>query len=306
VPKGGHVTQQEIDHAADAAGIDRILFCNLIRQESGGQTSIVSKAGAIGPGQLMPDTARALGVNPNDPLQNLKGSARYLRQQLDKFKSPRLAAAAYNAGPGAVEKYGGVPPYAETQHYVSVVTHGVGKGHSMSSEGQAAGARAGTQTTVDRRQLAMNLIRGDNGQPAQPGVAAPTPQDRLANLEQLRHHDILGFAVGARALKEQELAAQAAQPGSDPAPTQVPTTTTAPTPSSKPGGDRTTGPVTITGPNPGRIVGEVRSFMGEIAGVLGHGIAGSDGTGHSKLKVNGNVSEHFTGHASDIPVAASG
>ena len=75
----------------------------------------------MGLAQLMPDTARALGVDPTDPGQNLDGGARYLRRQYDTFGTWDLALAAYNAGPGAVEQYGGIPPYAETQNYVRVI-----------------------------------------------------------------------------------------------------------------------------------------------------------------------------------------
>lgn len=77
-----------------------------------------SHVGAIGLGQLMPATARALGVDPNDPKQNLHGSARYLLTQMERFRSKELALAAYNAGPEAVEQYGGIPPYRETQGHV--------------------------------------------------------------------------------------------------------------------------------------------------------------------------------------------
>lgn len=81
----------------------------------------VSPRGALGLGQLMPGTALELGVNPLDPAQNLSGAARYLRLQYDTFGDWDLALAAYNAGPGAVRRYGGVPPYAETERYVREV-----------------------------------------------------------------------------------------------------------------------------------------------------------------------------------------
>ena len=71
--------------------------------------------------QLMPATARALGVDPRDPEANIAGGAHYLRQMADRFGDWRLALAAYNAGPGAVARWGGVPPYAETRAYVSAV-----------------------------------------------------------------------------------------------------------------------------------------------------------------------------------------
>ncbi|MGJ8557120.1 MAG: lytic transglycosylase domain-containing protein, partial [Sulfitobacter geojensis] len=98
-----------------------ILFRANIEIESAYRQSAVSSAGAIGLGQLMPATARDLGVDPRDPLQNLDGSARYLAMMLELFGSPQLALAAYNAGPDAVRQYSGIPPYRETQNHVARV-----------------------------------------------------------------------------------------------------------------------------------------------------------------------------------------
>jgi soluble lytic murein transglycosylase-like protein len=114
----------EIDAAAQRNGIDPALLRGLIRQESNFDPTARSSAGAIGLTQLMPATAAGLGVaNPADPVQNIEGGAKYLRQQLDRFGGDvSKALAAYNAGPGAVQRYGGVPPYAETQAYVQRVT----------------------------------------------------------------------------------------------------------------------------------------------------------------------------------------
>ncbi|MBF9044984.1 transglycosylase SLT domain-containing protein [Rhodobacterales bacterium HKCCE4037] len=107
--------------AARRHGIPEDIFLRLVQQESGWNLEAVSHAGAIGLAQLMPDTAVLLGVDPTDPVANLDGGARYLAQQFRRFGNWRLALAAYNAGPEAVEAHDGVPPYAETQHYVRVI-----------------------------------------------------------------------------------------------------------------------------------------------------------------------------------------
>jgi soluble lytic murein transglycosylase-like protein len=113
-----------IPHARAAArkhGIPEDLFLRLVQQESGWNPNARSHKGAMGLAQLMPGTAAKLGVNPNDPVQNLNGGARYLRMMYNEFGNWKLALAAYNAGPGAVAKYGGVPPYQETRNYVRVI-----------------------------------------------------------------------------------------------------------------------------------------------------------------------------------------
>jgi transglycosylase-like protein with SLT domain len=108
-----------IDAAAARHNVDPALLDALVKTESDYDPTCRSNAGAMGLTQLMPDTAKSLGVNdPFDPTQSLNGGAAYLRQMLDKFGSVEKALAAYNAGPGAVIKAGGIPPYAETQNYV--------------------------------------------------------------------------------------------------------------------------------------------------------------------------------------------
>lgn len=112
------------DHIAATAsrhGLDPNLLTALVHQESGFRADARSGAGAIGLTQLMPATARELGVDPTDPLANLDGGARYLRQQLDRFRSVPLALAAYNAGPGRVAASGGIPAISETRRYVANV-----------------------------------------------------------------------------------------------------------------------------------------------------------------------------------------
>ncbi|MDI3328964.1 MAG: lytic transglycosylase domain-containing protein [Alicyclobacillaceae bacterium] len=104
-------------------GLDPALLRAVMAVESGGNPSARSPAGALGLMQLMPSTARSLGVDPLDPAQNLDGGARYLRDLLARFRGDVvLALAAYNAGPAAVERHGGIPPYPETREYVRRVT----------------------------------------------------------------------------------------------------------------------------------------------------------------------------------------
>ncbi|MEX5720714.1 NlpC/P60 family protein [Geodermatophilus maliterrae] len=103
-------------------GVDPALLAAVAKVESGFDSSAVSSAGATGLMQFMPATARGLGVDPSDPASSIDGAARYLRQLTDRFGSTDLALAAYNAGPGAVARAGGIPPYAETQSYVRKVT----------------------------------------------------------------------------------------------------------------------------------------------------------------------------------------
>lgn len=126
-PRYGYMGQYRgkfLGMARDAArrhNVPEDLFLRLVQQESNWQANAKSHKGAIGLAQLMPGTARALGVNPYDPYENLEGGARYLSQQYRTFGTWRLALAAYNAGPGAVQKHGGVPPFKETRNYVRVI-----------------------------------------------------------------------------------------------------------------------------------------------------------------------------------------
>ncbi|ADB73734.1 lytic transglycosylase domain-containing protein [Geodermatophilus obscurus] len=107
--------------AGSRHGVDPALLAAVAQQESGFNASAVSPAGAQGLMQFMPATARGLGVDPFDPASAVDGAARYLADLTEQFGSTELGLAAYNAGPGTVRRYGGIPPYAETQNYVRSV-----------------------------------------------------------------------------------------------------------------------------------------------------------------------------------------
>lgn len=163
--------QAEADKAANRYGINPGIYRALVGQESRWKTNARSPVGATGLTQLMPDTARSVGVtNPLDPVQSLNGGAKYLKQQLNRFGGDyRKALAAYNAGPGAVQKYGGVPPYAETQNYVKTIMGNAGSAATSPSRSPSSGTGTGTSTvtttttpSVDnsglRKQLVANYL----------------------------------------------------------------------------------------------------------------------------------------------------
>lgn len=130
--------QTEARQAAIRHGINPALFTAQIKQESGFNPKARSKSGAIGIAQIMPSTARAWRVNPHDPKQALNAAAKamssyvrtYKKQGHDTLAAQKLALAAYNAGPGAVKKHKGIPPYKETQNYVKRIMKAIRKDRS--------------------------------------------------------------------------------------------------------------------------------------------------------------------------------
>ena len=121
-PTSGHSMPHLIARTARTYGLDPALLQAVAWQESRGNMRAVSVKGALGVMQLMPATAAELNVDPTDVEDNIRGGAIYLRRQLDRFGgSVPLALAAYNAGPGAVDRFGGIPPFRETQNYVAMI-----------------------------------------------------------------------------------------------------------------------------------------------------------------------------------------
>jgi soluble lytic murein transglycosylase-like protein len=139
-----------IEAAAARNGLNPAVLDGLIQQESGFDPSATSSAGALGLTQLMPGTAASLGVTePLNPAQSIEGGARFLGQLMREFGGNVAdALAAYNAGPGAVQQYGGVPPYAETQQYVTKVLNDAAAYSQSNDETASAAATSTTGATL--------------------------------------------------------------------------------------------------------------------------------------------------------------
>ncbi len=127
------------EQASAKTGVSVALLASIAKAESGFDPAALSSAGAEGIMQLMPGTASSLGVNPYDPVQAVVGAGQFLAGLIGKFGSVPLAVAAYNAGPGAVEQYGGIPPYSQTQSYVKEVM-----GYLSQAVNAAQGGSAGS------------------------------------------------------------------------------------------------------------------------------------------------------------------
>jgi hypothetical protein len=164
----GSNTYDSLIYASAAKyGVDPLLVKAVIKQESGGKQYksngqvLTSSAGAIGIMQLMPGTAKGLGVDPYDVAQNIDGGVKLLSQNIKGFGSIPLALAAYNAGGGAVKKYGGIPPYAETQNYVkSIMSIYQGGDFSLPPADGSTSAATSTDGTATETSFAQGLFGG--------------------------------------------------------------------------------------------------------------------------------------------------
>jgi hypothetical protein len=313
--------------AARSAGVPPDLFVALVRQESGGRNVTNPRSGATGPTQLMPGTARGLGVDPHNFQQNLLGGARYLKQQLHTFGgNVDKALAAYNAGPGAVQQYGGIPPYAETRNYVRSIKNMVGHpvtvgrnvrtgsvspvGTSSSPAGPSAlGLTADTSSGVDVSSLLTMLGQQQRKQaPTSGGLPAPafTAQAAMPGGYQ-------ALASGGGPAPKQDLGALLSlvqTQGSTGQPTgtgavsgAAPPLPAIQAPRSSSGRD---GRVSVAaGANrPGAPINPaVTSFVRGVAGLYGQPLTIGTGTNHNRLTINGTESDHWTGNGADIPLA---
>jgi hypothetical protein len=167
--------QAHLIREAERLQIPLELAVAMLHQESAGREDALSPAGAYGYMQLMPGTARELGVDMSDPLQNITGGLTYIRQQMSKFGSLPLALAAYNAGPGAVSEYGGIPPYAETQDYVKKILGRVGLDENAAPTGQSRGVFG---ALPERAQARIQGVR-EAFAPTPEGEPAPGVMGRL-------------------------------------------------------------------------------------------------------------------------------
>jgi hypothetical protein len=175
-------------------GIDPDLMLRLIQQESSGNPKAQSDKGAFGYMQLMPATAKELGVDRTDPVDNMRGGARYLRQQLDEFRTVPLALAAYNAGPTITRKYGAIPPFKETINYVSRITGIPMTDPSLGQTQSQAAAALGVvrpiarpadlrDPRVSQEDQILALLQQSMPQEMQPAPQQPQPQQNPNPIE---------------------------------------------------------------------------------------------------------------------------
>lgn len=272
------------DAAAHQYNIPPGILKALISHESGWRPGVVSPAGAVGLGQFMPETARGLGINPRDPRQSIFGAAKYLRSQIDTFGGKiELGLAAYNAGAGAVHKYGGIPPFTETQNYVKNIMRDAGNYHGGGGGGGSAPAG-----------------------PLSPGFTLETPNApdlagvAMANLSQISSQgghvdplESLGNLVNAIAAAGSTTSHVSGEsPNGD-------------TSNMSPSGDWSKFVRLASGADRGGVHthAQVKQFVGELGSMLGHPLTITTGTNHNRMTVNGNVSAHWDGFAGDIAMS---
>lgn len=167
----GHKYESEINAAAQEFDLPPNLLAAMMKKESGGNPNAVSSKGATGLMQLMPGTAEEMGVTDiSNPAQNIRGGARYMRQMLDKYGDLPTALAAYNAGPGNVDKYGGVPPFGETQDYVKTIMANFDTGEKF----YGRNAQSVSDTILNHWRAKANAEKGTTNENVDQGVRNET------------------------------------------------------------------------------------------------------------------------------------
>lgn len=304
----------QLDRLATLAGkkygLPPSLIRAVIQQESGGDPNIGSGAGAQGLMQLMPGTARGLGVTDvHNPLQNVMGGAKYLKSQLQQFGSIPLALAAYNAGPGAVSKYSGVPPYAETQNYVKNV-------QALEDQYSNLGGGGGS----DIQPPTMPAVGQPVSAPGAPGAQSPIANPLQGAIDALQHPSMLASQL-------QKIGGASARIGKSlESPLMLPTRITNPQPapgpqnpdSLEPGTENWTMPDgtdqapkgwqkwVILGSGADRSGATTQTpvleFAAKIGKMYGSPLTIGTGTNHNQyVQGTHRESQHWTGHAADIP-----
>lgn len=272
-------------------------FVPQINQESGFNPNARSGAGAIGIAQIMPDTARGWGVDPNDPKAALEAAARNMAKYVKQYGSERNALIAYNAGPARV----GGPLPKETQDYLRIIMGDHGSTQApdatrasfdATSSGSIPGVTQASPGTPSVYDVIARYRDATQLQPLQGGYGLQGIQNP---------YDPVASSKKTQGMVDQILAMR--QPAASPVDT---TSGGAGVGTSAFMGGTATGPgghVKIIGGDPGRLKPGVVSFAEKLAGRLGRTLEIDSGASHSKYTVNGNISEHYTGDATDIPMS---
>lgn len=301
--------------ARDAArrhGVPESVFVAQIQQESGFQPHIGSPAGAQGIAQIMPGTARAWGVDPNDPVAALDAAAKNMGRYIRKY-GVEGALRAYNAGEGAIKASHG---YGETNNYVKTIL-----GHAGPGASRAPAPRRGSP--------GGGLL--DAGMPAREVTTKPVTESvsgfDQAGYDQAKRRQLLGNMIAKHNPRSSLLklgllqtaepdrssfqtTSEVTTPGQKYELPGLPATSAAAAPSSSGaprlgGGKAGHGKVSIFGGSPGRLKPTVVSFAKQVAAIYGKPLALNSGATHSKMTATGSVSQHYTGEATDIPASGA-
>lgn len=256
-------------------GLDPKIFVRQIEAESGFNPTARSPVGALGVAQIMPATARGWGVNPLNPRQALDAAAKNMAAYVKEYGSYENALRAYNAGPGAIEASKG---YAETNAYVQKILGGVDPGRLTSAKGDKGPRTRITKGTLPKTEVDIDSALIDS-------VMAHS-KNRAQDI--MRRLDSGAYNVTVPGTKPQKVTV----PGDEPR---------------KRGDSKYTGEGKFTtfGADPSRLSKDLVTFARKVAAQYGKPLSGNTGATHSKYTINGNVSDHYAGNATDIPLTGA-